>query len=80
MYGIKSRRAAAKNDKPAQIKYYTFMVNEDADATLLRLFEGFMESAPQVTLQLYILIHHLYDVKGQGPFADRDCKSVSRIF
>ena len=76
IYGIKSRRAAATNDKAAQIKYYTFMVNEDADATLLRLFEGFMESAPQVTLQLYILIHHLNLNDNDGPFANRDRKSV----
>ena len=32
------------------------MVYEDADATLLRLFESFMESAPQLVLQLYILL------------------------
>ena len=32
------------------------MVYEDADATLLRLFECFMESAPQLILQIYILI------------------------
>ena len=28
------------------------MVYEDADATLLRLFECFMESAPQLILQV----------------------------
>ena len=44
------------------------MVNEDADASLLRLFEGFMEAAPQVTLQLYILIYHFRDEK--APFKD----------
>ena len=32
------------------------MVYEDADATLLRLFESFMESAPQLVLQIYILL------------------------
>ncbi|KFM63659.1 XK-related protein 6, partial [Stegodyphus mimosarum] len=30
------------------------MIYEDADATLLRLFECFMEAAPQLVLQLYI--------------------------
>jgi len=39
-----------------RIHYYTLMVYEDADATLLRLFESFMESAPQLVLQIYILI------------------------
>ncbi len=32
--------------------YYILMVYEDADATLLRLFECFMESAPQLVLQV----------------------------
>ena len=35
---------------------YTLMVYEDADATLLRLYESFMESAPQLVLQIYILL------------------------
>ena len=30
------------------------MIYEDADATLLRLFECFMECAPQIVLQIYI--------------------------
>jgi len=34
------------------------MIYEDADATLLRLFECFMESAPQLVLQIYILIKY----------------------
>ena len=67
-YGLKSRQAgkeeaAAKDDAIARkrarekrVKYYTLMVYEDADATLLRLFECFMESAPQLVLQIYILI------------------------
>jgi len=37
-------------------KWYTLMVYEDADATLLRLYESFMESAPQLVLQIYILL------------------------
>ena len=39
-----------------RVKWYTLMVYEDADATLLRLFECFMESAPQLVLQIYILL------------------------
>lgn len=70
IYGLKSRKAATRNDKAQQIKYYTYMINEDADSTLLRLFEAFMESAPQVTLQLYILIYHFSDnlSEGKGPY------------
>ncbi|XP_015915492.2 XK-related protein 4 [Parasteatoda tepidariorum] len=51
-YGLKSNQSKSIVDK--QEKYYKLMIYEDADATLLRLFECFMESAPQLVLQLYI--------------------------
>ena len=46
---------------------YTLMVYEDADATLLRLYESFMESAPQLVLQIYILL--------KDPQAGKVCSS-----
>jgi len=46
-----------KHDPQERRKYYEYMVYEDTDATMLRLFECFMEAAPQLVLQLYILIH-----------------------
>jgi len=66
-YGIMSRLAAKKEEeaekeedrikfKMERRKWYTLMVYEDADATLLRLYESFMESAPQLVLQIYILL------------------------
>ena len=47
---------ARENARRERLRYYTLMVYEDADATLLRLFECFMESAPQLVLQIYILL------------------------
>jgi len=35
--------------------YYDLMLYEDADAAMLRLYECFLESAPQTILQMYIL-------------------------
>ena len=66
-YGIMSRLAAKREEqaekeedrikfKMERRKWYTLMVYEDADATLLRLYESFMESAPQLVLQIYILL------------------------
>lgn len=52
-YGHKSLKAS---DKMMKQYYYQWMLREDADACLLRLFECFMESAPQMTLQLYLLV------------------------
>lgn len=40
VYGLKSRKAATRKDKAQQMKYYTYMINEDADSTLLRLVEN----------------------------------------
>ena len=63
-YGLLSRKFGQKEAESAEnptekkkareqrIKYFTLMVYEDADATLLRLFECFMESAPQLILQV----------------------------
>ena len=65
-YGLLSRKFGQKEAESAEnptekkkareqrIKYFTLMVYEDADATLLRLFECFMESAPQLILQVKI--------------------------
>ncbi|RWS31505.1 XK-related protein 4-like protein, partial [Leptotrombidium deliense] len=52
VYGFKFRQ---QKDKTTQKKYFQYMVYEDTDAAMLRLFECFMEAAPQLILQLYIL-------------------------
>ncbi|GAB6033201.1 hypothetical protein CHUAL_012807 [Chamberlinius hualienensis] len=47
-----------KSNHKADLKetYFYIMIYEDTDASLLRLFECFMESAPQLVLQIYILV------------------------
>lgn len=39
----------------SQVDYYLLMIHEDRDTALLALLESFMQSAPQLVLQLYIL-------------------------
>ena len=62
-YGLQSRKFGSiegktddfeekKSARVQRIKNYKLMVYEDSDATLLRLFECFMESAPQLILQV----------------------------
>jgi hypothetical protein len=52
MYGLKFRQL---RDKEAKKRYFKYMANEDTDAAMLRLFGCFMEAAPQLVLQIYIL-------------------------
>ncbi|XP_027232474.1 XK-related protein 6 isoform X2 [Penaeus vannamei] len=54
-YGLISRKYMKERDRKRQIEYYTYMLYEDGDSVFLRLFECFMEAAPQLVLQLYIL-------------------------
>lgn len=51
-YGLKFRDT---EDRSERKRIYMKMIYEDADATMLRLFESFMESAPQLMLQVYII-------------------------
>ncbi|CAH2207676.1 jg12097, partial [Pararge aegeria aegeria] len=57
---MKSRRAARKQDTDAQRRYYGLMLKEDSDAALLRVFECFLEAAPQQVLQTTLLLRQ-YD-------------------
>ena len=54
-YGVKSRR-----DEGWRLnrENYKAMLDESVDLTLIRLFENFLENAPQLTLQLYIMSTH----------------------
>ncbi|XP_023954974.2 XK-related protein 6 [Bicyclus anynana] len=56
IYAIKSRRAARKQDSASQRMYYGLMLKEDSDAALLRIFECFLEAAPQQVLQTSLLL------------------------
>ena len=43
-------------NKEEQERYYKLMLKEDADVALLRVFECFLESAPQQILQISYLL------------------------
>ena len=55
IYGLKSLKLDPKKEVSQKRHWYHQMIYEDVDSALLRLFECFMEAAPQLTLQLYIM-------------------------
>ncbi|XP_045455902.1 XK-related protein 7 [Melitaea cinxia] len=60
IYAIKSRYAERRKDPLSQRMYYALMLKEDSDAALLRIFECFLEAAPQQVLQTSLLLRQ-YD-------------------
>ncbi|CAB3375570.1 Hypothetical predicted protein [Cloeon dipterum] len=55
-HGWKCRKAEKQKDFENQKRYYKMMLKEDADAALLRVFECFLEAAPQLVLQFTIIM------------------------
>lgn len=55
-YALKSRQAEREKKYVEQRTYYELMLKEDSDVALLRVFECFLEAAPQQVLQTTILI------------------------
>jgi hypothetical protein len=41
-----------------EIDYYLLMIHEDRDTALLSLLKSFMQCAPQLILQIYLLAKH----------------------
>ncbi|KAF4518816.1 hypothetical protein B566_EDAN008145 [Ephemera danica] len=59
----KCRRAERRKDTLKQRQYYKLMLKEDADAALLRVFECFLEAAPQLVLQMTIIMIQTANMK-----------------
>lgn len=53
--GTKSSSQKLKDDEKR--RHYVMMRMEDVDACCIRMFECFLEAAPQLVLQIYILMH-----------------------
>lgn len=54
--GIKSSSSRLSEKK--RLRHYRVMRMEDVDSCCIRMFECFLEAAPQLVLQIYILIIH----------------------
>ncbi|CAC5386228.1 unnamed protein product [Mytilus coruscus] len=58
-YGCKSRSTSLSDGRRRY--FYKNVLYEDADAAMLRMFEAFLESAPQLVLQIYIIMTEPYN-------------------
>lgn len=59
-YALKAYRFQKQGNRNAQRRYYLKMLKEDQDVALLRVFECFLEAAPQQILQLTILLKNYH--------------------
>ena len=59
-HGIKSTKGGCilgvPNSFESRKKHYEEMIYDDKDACMVNMFEAFLESAPQLTLQAYVVI------------------------
>lgn len=68
-YALKTRRCEKARDRTGARRNYLKMLKEDQDVALLRVFECFLEAAPQQILQLTLILKHHNDINLQ-------CKSI----
>ena len=59
-YAFKARKCEKSGDRVGERRYYLKMLKEDQDVALLRVFECFLEAAPQQTLQLTLMLTHYH--------------------
>ena len=59
-YAWKSRNYKILGDQIKQRRYYVKMLKEEQDIALLRVFECFLEAAPQQILQLTIMLKNYH--------------------
>ncbi|XP_018406605.1 PREDICTED: XK-related protein 6-like [Cyphomyrmex costatus] len=58
---LKARKCKKSGDRVNERKYYIRMLKEDQDVALLRVFECFLEAAPQQILQLTLMLKHYHN-------------------
>lgn len=56
IYTIKCKRAELQNNRVEQKKWFGKLISEDSDVALVRIFECFLEVAPQKILQISIIL------------------------
>jgi len=60
-YALRARKCKKSGDRASERRYYLRMLKEDQDVALLRVFECFLEAAPQQVLQLTLMLKHYHN-------------------
>lgn len=68
VYTLKCKMAETRNDIQSQKKWSDRLTNEDSDVALVRIFECFLEAAPQKILQISIILSGEEDITGKPVF------------
>ncbi|XP_016972227.2 XK-related protein 6 [Drosophila rhopaloa] len=58
-YALKYTDAKKRNDKQEEMRYYQILITEECNVGFVRLFDSFLESAPQKILQLVIVLRSI---------------------
>lgn len=66
MYTVKCKRAEMQNNKIEQKKWFERLIDEDSDVALVRIFECFLEAAPQKILQISIILSGEESIAGKS--------------
>lgn len=53
-------------DSQLTFRYYDLLISEDSDVALIRIFECFLESAPQKILQISIVLSGEKNINGNN--------------
>ncbi|XP_029679092.1 XK-related protein 6 [Formica exsecta] len=77
-YALKARKCEKSGDRTSERRYYMKMLKEDQDVALLRVFECFLEAAPQQILQLTLILKH-YDNRINLEFIHQISSIVSSL-
>lgn len=77
-YALKARRCEKSGDRVGERRYYLRMLKEDQDVALLRVFECYLEAAPQHILQLTLILKH-YDNRINLEFIHQAASVVSSL-
>lgn len=67
-HGIRSKSGsdAIEEERKKKWHHYKQMLYEDTDAGMVRMFESFLEAAPQLVLQLFILFREIVENGADG--------------